>query len=74
LDILKLYGFSQSADIKDLDKVRELMQKDKKKSCGKLKFVLPEGIGSVIRTHDVSDDEINAALEFICGDWLVGKE
>ena len=41
------------------------MKKDKKKVSGKLKFVLPVGIGKVIQVTDVTEDEIRSALQFI---------
>ncbi len=63
--ILSNYGFKTKVCIKNPDAVKALMQKDKKKSSGKLKFVLPEKIGTVIQTSDVSSEEIDAAIGYI---------
>lgn len=63
--ILMLYGFCVQLLINDTNKVLELMQKDKKKKEGKLKFVLPKKIGSVIHCDDLTENEIIDALEFI---------
>lgn len=63
--VLKLYGFSLKTEIADKEAVKSIMQKDKKKSSGKLKFILPTKIGNVIQTTDVTEDEINSAIEFI---------
>lgn len=64
-DILRDYGFKIKVDIPDADAVYTFMQKDKKKTMGKLKFVLPIKIGEVIRTDDVTEKEIFDAIEYI---------
>jgi 3-dehydroquinate synthetase len=38
------------------------MRHDKKAEAGRLRFVLPEAIGSVRIADDVTDDEIRQAL------------
>ena len=63
--ILEKYGFETAADLPDSSLITELMSKDKKKTDGKLKFVLPVSIGKVIITDDVTSEEISAALEYI---------
>ena len=62
---LGLYGFSLKTELFDKKAVKDIMQKDKKKSSGILKFVLPEKIGSVFQCTDVTDKEIDCALDFI---------
>lgn len=64
-EILKNYRFRTKTNIKNTDDVILLMQKDKKKADGKLKFVLPVGIGKVIKTSDLCEEEIRAAFEEI---------
>lgn len=64
-EILKKYGFTVHINLPDNDTVWSLMQKDKKKLDGKLKFVLPTGKGRVIQTTDVSREEIIRALGYI---------
>lgn len=64
-EILNNYGFIRRVRIADKNEVKNIMQKDKKKSSGKLKFVLPDSIGSVYRCTDVTDDEIDSALDYI---------
>lgn len=63
--VLTMYGFETRVNIPDNDTVFEIMQKDKKKISGKLKFVLPTKIGEVIQTTDVTRDEIYSALEYL---------
>lgn len=61
----KLYGLPTRAVIESKDTVAEFMSKDKKKSEGRLKFVLVESIGKVIIKDDVTKEEIYSALEYI---------
>ena len=63
--ILNLYGFKTRVKLPPAETVIEYMQKDKKKIAGKLKFVLPTEIGSVMQTTDVTRGEILSALEYI---------
>lgn len=63
--VLREYGFEVKAEIDDPQRVYEFMQKDKKKTAGKLKFVLPVSIGEVMQTRDVSKSEIFAAIDHI---------
>lgn len=62
---LALYGFECRVKLPDNETVWNFMQKDKKKLEGKLKFVLPTGIGEVMQTTDVTKDEVFAAFEYI---------
>lgn len=64
-NILKLYGFRTKVQIAEPTKVIALLQKDKKKVRGQLKFILPEGIGSVVQATDVTEHEIADAIEYI---------
>lgn len=64
-NILNLYGFKAKVKLPPTDKVMGYMQKDKKKTEGKLKFVLPLKIGDVTQTTDVRGEEIEAALRYI---------
>lgn len=63
--ILTEYGFRTRVKLPENDKILEFMQKDKKKTMGKLKFVLPTEIGEVMQTTDVTREEIFGALEYI---------
>lgn len=63
--ILKMYGFEIKIAAMDNDNIFEIMQKDKKKISGRLKFVLPDKIGSVIQTTDVTKEEVYDALDFL---------
>ncbi len=67
-NILLAYGFDIKAHGADADKIIELMGKDKKKTAGKLKFVLPECIGRVKIVTDVTREEIRAAIGYISGE------
>ncbi|MDD6484188.1 MAG: 3-dehydroquinate synthase [Clostridiales bacterium] len=62
---MELYDFKLSCKIEDRDAVYEIMQKDKKKTAGTLKFVLTEGIGSAVIKKDVTREEIYAAMDYI---------
>ena len=63
--ILKLYGFRTRVKLPKEEKILEFMHKDKKKISGKLKFVLPTAIGTVMQTTDVEPSEISGALKYI---------
>lgn len=65
--VLLSYGFDIKADIRSNDEVYDYMQHDKKKSAGRLKFILPTDIGIVVQVTDVSKDEIYDALDYIGG-------
>lgn len=64
-NLMEEYRFNVKVKLPETAEIMEFMQKDKKKSEGKLHFVLPVRIGEVIRTHDVSVDEIHTAIEYI---------
>ncbi len=49
----------------DADRVLGLMRHDKKAEAGRLRFVLPEAVGAVCQTHDVTNDEIRDALALL---------
>ena len=64
-NIFRLYNFRTRVKLADPGRVLILMQKDKKKIDGRLKFILPTGIGSVIQVTDVTEQEILDALAYI---------
>ena len=64
-EILAGYGFETKIDLPDQTVILSFMKKDKKNHNGKNTFVLPEKIGRVIRTDDVTEEEIRNALQFI---------
>ena len=63
-EILKKYGFDQMTEI-DEEKIFEFMAKDKKSIDGRVKFILPNAVGSVIDTFDVGREEIREAFEIL---------
>lgn len=63
--VIGMYNIPIKTNIDDIGKVIDFMQKDKKKSEGRLKFVLPEKIGSVVIVDDVTENEIYDALNYI---------
>lgn len=63
--MLEIYGFKTRVKLPDKAEIFEIMQKDKKKIEGKLKFVLPVKIGEVIQVTDVTQEEIFGALEYM---------
>jgi len=61
--ILARFGLPVALDAPlDADRCLALMRHDKKAHAGRLWFVLPEAVGRVIQTDDVTDDEVRAAL------------
>lgn len=66
-EILVVYGFELEQKLPAAEQIFALMQKDKKKARGKLKFILPVGIGKVIQTTDVTQEEIKDAIAYIGG-------
>ncbi len=65
INVMESYDFKVKAELPETERIIKFMHKDKKKADGKLSFVLPVKIGEVIRTCDVSFDEISGAIEFI---------
>lgn len=65
IDTMLSYGFKVKLNLPDCDTIYRFMQKDKKKSNGKLNFVLPVKIGEVVRVNDVTQDEIFDAIKYI---------
>lgn len=63
--ILDQYGFETKTDVKDEEEIFRFMQNDKKSVDGKLKFILPTGIGKVIQTEDITKEEISEAIKFL---------
>jgi 3-dehydroquinate synthase len=47
----------------DSDRLIELMQRDKKTTAGKIKFILPKGLGQVVQTIDVPTATLRKALD-----------
>ncbi len=64
-NVNKIYKLPIRAKIENVDRLLELMQNDKKKADGKLKFVLPTEIGKVVIVDDVTAEEIDSAIEYI---------
>ncbi len=50
-----------------MESVRELMQSDKKKSGGKLKFALPKKIGEAVWGVAVDEDVLMSVVRTVCG-------
>ena len=65
IKILKDYGFSDKAEIANIQDVINILKKDKKKSGKKIKFILPKAIGEVIQCDDLTNEEIIEAFRFI---------
>ena len=65
-NVLGLYGFRVKIPIADKNAIKELMKKDKKKANDKQKFILAEKIGFVYQSMDVTEEEIDKAIEYIC--------
>lgn len=64
-DILLEYGFKIKVKLPEYDKIMKFIKNDKKKISGKIKFILPETIGSVFQKTDITDAEICLALDYI---------
>lgn len=64
-NVLCAYNFDIRAELPPAEAIYGFMHKDKKKANGKLKFVLPVGIGEVMQTSDVTEQEIFKAIEYI---------
>lgn len=65
-EVLAKYGFKIS-DLPSGEVVWELMQKDKKKLDGAIKFILPTAKGKVVSVKDVSREEVYAAIDYLKG-------
>ena len=47
----------------DIEKIMQAMKHDKKKTGGKIRFVLPKGIGEVFISDEVDTDLVRASAE-----------
>lgn len=63
--VLSSYNFDIRAELPPAETIYRFMNKDKKKTNGKLKFVLPVKIGEVVQTSDVTEEEIFSAVRYI---------
>ncbi|MFO8013450.1 MAG: 3-dehydroquinate synthase [Phycisphaerae bacterium] len=65
-DLLDRFGLPVALEeAPEVDRVLALIRHDKKAEAGRLRFVLPEAVGSVCQTDDVTDDEIRDALALL---------
>ncbi|MCL5266915.1 MAG: 3-dehydroquinate synthase [Bacteroidetes bacterium] len=55
----------------DMDQVLSRVNYDKKMKAGKVRFVLPTGIGRVVMRDDVSTKNVVAAMKFVAADGLL---
>ena len=61
--LLERFGLPVSLDpLPDPDRCLALMRHDKKAEAGRLRFVLPQAIGSTVEADDVTDDEVREAI------------
>lgn len=63
--VLSAYNFDIRVELPAAETIYKFMHKDKKKTNGKLKFVLPVKIGEVMQTSDVNEEEIFSAIRYI---------
>ncbi len=61
----------QSRTAVNVDEVVERLSYDKKMKAGKVRFVLPTGIGRVVLRDDVSTKNIVGAMKFVAADGLL---
>ena len=64
-DCCAAYGLPVSWPGLPVEAALAAMRKDKKARAGTLKFVLAQGIGSVVQRTDIVDDQVRAAFEAI---------
>jgi 3-dehydroquinate synthase len=65
-NLLARFGLPVRTDAAmNVSRCLDLMRHDKKAEAGRMRFVLPESIGTVRIAADVTDDEIRAAIETI---------
>ena len=64
-DLLKRTGLKGYIPVFSDNNLNEAMKRDKKVSQGRIKFVLPESIGSAKVYNDISENEIQRGLEFM---------
>jgi len=67
-DLLARFGLPVALEtLLDADRCLGIMRHDKKAEAGRLRFVLPEAVGSVCQADDVTDEEIRDALALLGG-------
>lgn len=65
--LMESYGFCIHTELPDSETIWSLMQKDKKKQEGRLKFVLPTKKGDVVIVNDITEEEVFLALDYLRG-------
>jgi 3-dehydroquinate synthase len=63
--LLRRLGLPQASPETEPDKVRAAMGLDKKRSGGRVAWILPTGLGAVQVTRDVPDDLVTAAIDLV---------
>jgi len=71
--LLKRAGIAGDVDGIAVDEVVDAMFRDKKVSSGKIRFILPDGIGAVRIHDDVTGDEMEDGIDFTLA-FARGKE
>ena len=61
----KLSQLNASLRNSDIDAIWHIMQNDKKKRCGKLRFILLRKPGDLVITSDVDESEVRKAIAAI---------
>jgi len=61
--VLQKFALPVEFKIKDIDAFYELFFLDKKSENGKIKFILPDGIGKFYASKEIAKDEVIAALK-----------
>ena len=64
-DMFVPFNLPISTEMLDIDKVLDIMKKDKKFIDGRLRFILLKKIGKAVIDPDVTEQEIRASLEEI---------
>lgn len=64
-EIMEMYNFRTRVILPSDDEIMHFMQNDKKKLGGKLKFVLPKGIGKTTMVTDAKREEICGAISAV---------
>jgi 3-dehydroquinate synthase len=62
--IISAAGLPTEIRIQYLDRFFELMQHDKKVNQGKIKFVLPQGLGKAVMVEDIPFEKLKDVLEY----------
>lgn len=68
-DIISSFGLNRSFDFSNTSRIFEVLKHDKKADRGKIKFIIPQRIGSAFVSSDIKEQNISKAFGLLENYW-----